>query len=332
MREQLFTTRETNEFSLRRALIGAAEGTLAKTYEGGMLREFSQVTGKPVTENGFFLPFEVLRRDLTAASASGAALIGTSTPFALDVLRPYAATLRSGAQMMKFKGDVSVPKVAAPSTVTWLEDEFSAITESQATLGELALSPKDAAILTQVSAKMTRQADIDTFLRRELLRSMGGALDQAIFSGSGVSGQPHGIIGTTGTGGVSGASLDWDGVTDMLWSVAEADGQEGVAWFAPPSVRRLLSRRERIAGGGREIWNDNSIAGYPAIASRVAPADTLIVGAFGEVVIALFVDGIEIVVNPYSDFTRGLISYRAWLSVDVAVTAPAAFAVAEGIS
>jgi len=332
MADQLWTSREIKEFSMRRALIGAAEGTLAKTYEGGMLREFSQVTGKPVTENGFVLPFEVMRRDLTAASASGAALIGTEAPFALDVLRPYTATLRSGAQMMRFKGDVSVPKVAAPSTVTWLPDEFSAITESQATLGEMALSPKDAAILTQVSAKLTRQTDIDAFLRRELLRSMGTGLDQAIFSGSGTSGQPQGIIGTTGVLGVSGTSLDWDGVTDMLYTVAEADGQEGVAWFAPPAVRRLLSRRERITGGGFSIWHDNVLAGYPAIASRGAPADTLIVGAFGEVVIALFMDGIEIMVNPYSDFTRGIISYRAWLSVDIAVTAPGAFCVAESIT
>lgn len=332
MAEQLWTPREIKEFSLRRALIGAAEGSLAKTYEGGLLREFSQVTGKPVTENGFILPFEVLRRDMTAASASGAALIGTSTPFALDVLRPYTATLRSGARVMKFTGNASIPKVAAPSTVTWLADETSAITESQATLGEMALSPKDAAILTQVSAKMARQTDIDAFLRRELLRSTGTALDQAIFSGSGVSGQPHGIIGTTGTLGVSGTSLDWTGVTDMLYGVAEADGQNGVSWFAPPSVRRLLSRRERVTGSGFSIWHDDTIGGYPAIASRVAPADTLIVGPFGEVVIAMFTDGIEIVVNPYSGFDFGLISYRSWLSVDIAVTAPGAFAVAESIT
>ena len=110
------------------------------------------------------------------------------------------------------------------------------------------------------------------------------------------------------------------------------DGQEGVAWFAPPAVRRLLSRRERVTGGGRSIWDDNEICGYPAIASRVAPTATLIVGAFAEVLVAMFQDSLEITVNPYSDFTRGLLSYRAWMSADVAVTAPGAFAVAESIT
>lgn len=331
---RLFTPREKAEFSPTLALIAAAEGNLARTYEGGLLREYGEQIGRHVTDTSFHLPFELLtaRRDLTVAGASGANLVASETPFALDVLRPYAATLRSGAQMMRFNGDGFVPKVAAPSTATWLADESSAITESQATIGQLNMAPKNAGILTEVTAQLARQTNIDGFLQRELLRSMGGALDQAVLSGSGVLGQPQGIVGTSGVGAVSGTSLDWTDVTDLLYTISEADGQEGIAWFGTPQVRRLLARRERVAAGGRSIWDDNTICGYPAIASRVAPTDTLIVGAFSEVLVAMFQDSIEIMVNPYSDFSRGLIAYRAWLSADVAVTAPAAFAVATSVT
>ena len=125
--------------------------------------------------------------------------------------------------------------------------------------------------------------------------------------------------------------MGWDGVTDLLYGVAEADGQEGVAWFGTPAVRRLLSRRERVTGGGRSIWDDLTIAGYPAYASHVAPTDSLIVGAFGEVMIAMFQDGVDIQTHPTA-FSRGLLGFRSWLSCDVAVTNPAAFGVATSIT
>lgn len=333
--KRMFTSSETREFSLSRALVTASEGGLRGSLEAEMLQEATQRAGKQYTDVQFYVPFELMTqtRDMSAAGVLGSQyLVGEEAPFALDVLRPYSATLRAGAQMMEFKGNASVPKVAAPSTGYWLADEFTAITESQATIGEVALAPKNCGIITEISAQLSRQANIDAFMRRELLRTMGSTLDGAIFSGTGASGQPLGIHATTGVVGVSGTSIDWTDVTDLLYAVAEADGQEGVSWFAPPAVRRLLSRRERITGGGRSIWDDNAIAGYPAIASRVAPADTLTVGAFGEVIVALFADGVEITVNPYSDFTRGFIQYRAWLAADIAVTAPAAFAVAKSIT
>lgn len=330
---RLFTTREKAEFSPTLALIAAAEGNLARTYEGGLLREYGEHIGRPVTDTSFHLPFELMaRRDLTVAGASGANLVASEAPFALDVLRPYAATLRSGAQMMRFTGDGFVPKVAAPSTATWLADESSAITESQATIGQLNMAPKNAGILTEVTAQLARQTNIDRFLQRELLRSMGAALDQAILGGSGVLGQPQGIVGTSGVGAVAGASLDWTDVTDLLYTISEADAGEEITWFGTPQVRRLLARRERITGSGRSIWDDRQVAGFSAIASRVAPTDTLIVGAFSEVLVSMFQDSLEIMVNPYSDFSRGLIAYRAWLSADVAVTAPAAFAVATSVT
>lgn len=332
MSESLFSPREKDQCSFQRALISASEGNLHKTYEGGLTREYAQHIGKPLLEeNRFLWPFELMRRDLLAGSGSGSYLVGTEAPFALDMLRPYSGTLPL-ARVMSFKGDAAVAKETATSTITWLSDETSAISESQAYLGEISVSPKDAGILTQVSHKLARQSNADAFLLRELNRSLGGGLDQVIFAGTGTSGQPHGILGTTGVGGQSGTSLGWTGVTDMLYAISENDAQEGIAWFGTPAVRRLLARRERVSGGGRSIWDDTQIAGYPAIASRVVPADTLFVGAFGEVLIALFQDAVEIVVNPFSGFDRGLISYRGWLSCDVAVTSPAAFSVATSIT
>lgn len=335
--KRMFTGSETREFSLSRALVTASEGGLRGSLEAEMLQEATQRAGKQYTDVQFFVPFELMTqtRDMSAAGVLGSQyLVGEEAPFALDVLRPYSATLRAGAQMMEFKGNASVPKVAAPSTGYWLADEFTAITESQATIGEIGLSPKNCGIQTEISAQLSRQTNIDAFMRRELLRTVGSTLDAAVFAGSGVSGEPQGIHHTTGVGSVTVDATDtFDDVSEMLRLITEADAGEEITWFGSPAVRKLLAGRSRAPGGiGIAVWNDRNIAGYPAIASSVAPADTLTVGAFGELIVGLWGDGIEIMVNPYSDFSRGKISYRAWLSADIAVTTPAAFAVAKSIT
>lgn len=335
---RLFTAREKKEFSLSRALVTASEGGLRGSLEAEMLQEATQRAGKQYTDVQFFVPFELMTqtRDMSAAGVLGSQyLVGEEAPFALDVLRPYSATLRAGAQMMEFKGNASVPKVTAPSTGYWLADEFTAITESQATIGEIALAAKNCGILTEISAQLSRQTNIDAFMRRELLRTMGSTLDAAVFAGSGVSGEPQGLHHTAGVNSVTvDATLTFEeDIGEMLRLITEADAGEEITWFGSPAVRKKLSGYSRSPGGiGIAIWNDRDIAGYPAIASRVAPADTLTVGAFGELVVALWADGVEITVDPFSDFSRGKIAYRAWLQADIAVTTPAAFAVAKSIN
>jgi HK97 family phage major capsid protein len=325
-----FTPKEKSEFSVARLLVQASEGGLHGSLEAEMVQEASQRAGKTFSPVQCFIPFELLQRDMTAAGVSGSNyIVGTEKPFALDVLRPYSATLRAGAQMFEFTGNASVPKVTAPSTFTWLPDEFSQIAESQATIGEINITPKNAGGITEISAQLSRQTNIDAFMRRELLRTAGSTLDQAVFAGTGVDGQPQGLHHTAGVNSVTVDATDtFDDVLEMQRLIAEADAGEEITWFGSPSVRKMLAGRSAL-GGGIGVWNGRTIAGYPAIASRVAPADTLTVGAFAELAIGLWGDGIEIMVNPYSDFSRGKISYRAWLSADVAVTTPAAFAVAS---
>ncbi|MEW6415900.1 MAG: phage major capsid protein [Pseudomonadota bacterium] len=328
----MFTPKEIRAFNFTRALQDAGARRLTGTFEAEILQEATQKAGRAWSpeSGGFHVPFELLRRDLLAAN-TGAAIVGTEQPFALDVLRPYSATLRSGAQLMRFQGNATVPRVAAPSTAHWLDDESSDITESQATIGQIAMTPKNVATLTEVSEQMMRQTDIDRFLRRDMMRTLGTALDKATIAGSGSNGEPLGILNTTGVGAVTGASFDWVDATDMLLAVGEADVDENITWFGAPGVRRLLSRRERVSGGGRSIWDDREVAGFPAIASQIVPAGSLVLGAFGQVVIAIFADGIDIQTQ-HTNFARGLLSYRAWLSADIAVTEPAAFARATSIT
>ena len=58
---------------------------------------------------------------------------------------------------------------------------------------------------------------------RELVRQVRHAISLALLNGSGGSGQPQGIIGTTGVGNQSGTSLAWAGIIEMM-RLVEATG------------------------------------------------------------------------------------------------------------
>ena len=331
--ETLFTPRERSEFSLSRALRDASTESLNGTLEGEMLMEASTRAGKGYTPNAFYLPFELLQhRDLTAAGVSGSNyLVGTTTPFALDVLRPASNILRAGAQVIQGQDSIALPRVSTPSTPYWLSNEETSITPSQGVIGALSMTPKNLATLTTVSHQLTRQTNLDAFLRRELVNSMGTALDSAVLAGTGVNGEPLGIHATPGIDTQSGTSLDWAGLLAMLEAVTTGNAS-GVTFIGTPGVRTLLANRARLSGGSTPIWNDGRIESFEAVALSNAPSATLTCGDFSQIVMAVFGDGLSIEVNPGTGFTSGKLSYRAWMTCDIAVATPSAFSVATGVS
>ncbi len=331
MATNFFTDRERREFKFSRALQAISEDRLTGSLEGEMLTEAALRAGKPYTAGQIYLPFELMRRDLDISS--GAHLVATETPAAYDVLRPSSKALRAGAQILDVTGNQSIPRVTGTSTAHWLQGDGSGqIAESQITIGAVGVTPKNCGILTEVSQQLTRQTNIDALLQRELLRSMGSALDAAILAGTGIAGQPLGIHNTDGVY-IHDAVPDttWFDVLEMLQAVANANA-DNVTWIGATDVRTVLSARPRFYGDGREIWLDGTIAGFPAVASTLAPAATLTCGDFSQLIVAMFGDGLEITINPFSNFATGKIAYRAWMTADVSVTTPAAFAVATSIT
>ena len=95
----------------------------------------------------------------------------------------------------------------------------------------------------------------------------------------------------------------------MEEAVALKDADDAnLTWVAHPTVRKLLRQREQITGGGRAIWEGNTVAGHPALVSTYMPAASLLVGDFSNATILLW-GGVEVLVNPYSTtgFKQGVI-------------------------
>lgn len=329
MANPIFTERESKGFSFTRLVKALQDGSLRGTHEGELCTEFAMRSGKMPVDGHALVPFELFTRDLDISS--GAHLIATETPAAYDVLRPRSKALRVGAQIVEAVGNQSIPRVTGTSTAQWLAgDGTDQIVESQTTIGAVGVTPKNCSILTEISHQLVQQANVEAFMRRELLRTIGSALDAAILAGTGIAGQPLGIHNTPGIYSHTGYT-DWEDVLGMLQAVEEANA-DNVTWFAPPAMRTFLSSGIRATPTGSEIWNDGKICGLPVVSSTLAPAASLTCGDFSQVLVALFGDGVNIQVNPYSNFASGKIAYRAWMTADVSVITPAAFAVATSIT
>lgn len=229
-------------------------------------------------------------------------------------------------------GNITIPRMTAGGTAYWLGDENTAITESQATLGQVSLTPKNVAALTEITHQLIQQSDpsVEQMVMNDLAQVLALAVDVACLRGSGGSGQPQGIVGTSGVGSFDTDSTNtYSDVLDAQVDVAAANAlRPGCAYVADPASAALLLARSRFASTDTPVWDGNllagTMAGFPAKATNQMSANTMLFGWWPSIIVAEW-GMLELAVNPFSDFTRGLSQIRAWYTMDTAMRYPAAF-------
>lgn len=337
--------KEVERYSIQRALAASASRDWSKAgFELEASKAVAQKRGIMPRSNGsFFVPMDVQvrdqmigRRDMTVAGVSGSNyLVGTDNLPSnfIELLRNDSVVLGLGAtRLTGLVGNITIPKMTAGGTAYWLADESTQITESQPTIGQLALSPKEVAALTQVSHKLMTQStpDVENMVMRDLAAVIALAVDVAVLRGSGSSGQPHGIVGTSGLGSFdTDATNTFSDVLDAQVDVMAANAlRPGCAYVADGASAALLMGRSRFANTDTPIWDGNlmsgTMAGFPCRATNQMSANTMLFGLWPSIIVAEW-GQLELVVNPFSDETRGLSSVRAWYSIDTGMRYPAAF-------
>lgn len=297
----------------------------------------------PRSAKSFFVPLDVQTRDMTAAGVSGSQYLVSTENLAgsfIELLRNASVALRLGVERLTgLRGNVTIPRMTAGNTAYWLADETTQITESQPTLGQLSLTPKNVAAITDISHQLLAQSspDAEALVMQSIARDIALAVDVAILRGTGTSGQPTGIITTAGIGSFTGTSLGATGVLEAIEDVTTANVTgPGLAFATHPGVARLLMARPELPSTGTtRLWTgqmtDGAMFGYPAISSAQMQTATMLFGWWPSVVLGEW-GVLELTVNPFSDFTRGLTAVRGWYTVDVGVRYPAAWTYATSIT
>jgi len=337
--------KDTRKFSVFKAIRALTD----KSWKGAEFElechnEILKRTGLPeAVHNGFYMPLDVQKRDLTVGSATaGGNLVATDLQAAnfIDILRARSRAAQLGMTMLTgLVGNVTVPKLTGSGTAYWLPNEATAITESNATFGQLALAPKTLGAYTELSRLLMLQSTpaAEALVMNDFAKVLALAIDLAVFEGSGASGQPTGISQTGSIGSVTGASLDLAKAIEFQTDLATGNAlADGCAYITTPAVAGLLKGRARISStDSQTIWNgsvlDGSIEGFRATTSTQLTAASMIFGDFSQVVLAEW-GMLEIALNPYAQFTTAITGVRAIQSVDVGVRQAAAFSRATSIT
>lgn len=344
------TERETKRFSLARAIVACKDQNWSNAgFELECSRAVAQKLGRVPEPTKFFIPFEVMerpvdlnaaKRDLTVATAgAGGYLVSTDNVGFIEMLRNRSVAFRMGARRLSgLQGNVTVPRQSAAATAYWLANEATQATESQQTFVQISLAPKTVAAYTEVSRLLLLQSSpsAEAIVTDDLAQVAALAADLAVISGSGASGQPTGILNTSGIGSVTGTSLAYAGILEFQTDVATANVTPlRGGYVTTPAVAALLMQRARFSNTDTPLWSgniwDGQVSGFPAMSSNQMASATMVFGDWQEVVVGEW-GVLEVEVNPYANFQAGIIGVRAMYSLDVGVRRPFAFSAASSIT
>jgi HK97 family phage major capsid protein len=273
------------------------------------------------------------RRDMDAAT-NGAYLVSTTTGALAPLLRGYSVVAEAGVRVLGgLIGNLVLPRVAANPGAVWIAAEGDTIGESMPTLGQLSLMPKYVGLRIDCSRQLLVQSSAEDVIEAQLGEAVGTAIDNAVFQGSGSSGEPLGICNTTGIFEQSGTSLGHAGLLAMMEAaVTNGARYNRLVWFAHPDTAEILGGRERASGSGFNL-DGGLILGRPCISTTAVPSATLVLCDPSRILLALFDgQGCGVERDDFSSFNTGLVGFRLLLAVDVAINPAAAFAVASSIT
>lgn len=293
------------------------------------------------------------RRDLTVGTAAdGGNLVATEllgSSF-IDLLRNAMVMDRLGATFLTdLNGNIAIPSQTGAATGYWVT-EGNAPTESQQTVGQVAMSPKTVGAFTDYSRRLLLQSsiDVEAFIRADLAAIIGLAIQYAAINGPGTGGAPTGILNTSGigavAGGANGLAPAYSHIVDLESAVANANADMGsLAYLTNTKVRGTLRKTEEFSStNGRPVWTSGgqpgvgSLIGYDALTTNSVPSDldkgtstgvcsAILFGNWADLLIGMW-GGLDVMLDPYTGATAGTKRVVALQDVDVALRHAESFA------
>lgn len=325
------------------------EGKTGRKAQGLIIPDFIRAAANS-NDGGLTLGTPAYNTDTAAGGITGIGGAGKNTVATnllagsfIEALRDALILGKAGMQTLSgLVGDIAIPK-GGKITASWVTAENGDASKSNPTFGQVQATPHTCGAYVDITRKLLLQSSIDVqgFVVRELVYAIAYALEAAGFSGSGSSGQPTGLASQiTQTVSFTAGAPTLAKVLEMISTIDEANGVTGMQSFVgKPSIWALLgstidwtavTASDANVGGvtsGRYLLDTgtNTCQGYPFIKSNLAPAKQLLFGDFSQLMLCLW-SGTDIVVDQYSNCTKGALRVVALQDADFIVRQPAAFA------
>jgi HK97 family phage major capsid protein len=302
------------------------------------------------SSSGVLIPMDVLmqRSQVVDTLSAGGALVAAVRPESfIDLVRNRSAFLQSGVRMLSgLQGNVEIGKQTGASTYYFVGENTN-VTNSGLSFGIVNMTPKTIGTRVPISRRMLIQSspDIENLVRNDMASQVALGMDYSIGYGSGVLGQPLGIINTTGIGSVTlgggvtvtfpsnlgggtGDSGDWADYVGLETAISAQNlDVANMRYIMNSSMRGGLKTQLVASAAGSEFiyGRDNQINGYPVTMSNQMVQNDVLFGDFSQCLVGMW-SGLDVTMDPYSQSASGQVILTALQDFDVAVRYAQAFA------
>tara|TARA_R100000315_G_C5230556_1_gene141618 strand:+ start:1 stop:1731 length:1731 start_codon:yes stop_codon:yes gene_type:complete len=358
--------KEKRSYSLGRMIKAQITGDWRQAgFEREMNDEITRSVGKEA--QGIYVPdFAWQQRGALATAATGAT--GSEVVFDdfvptehrgdmfIEALRARQVLGNLGATYMSgLTSRIKMPKLATGATAGFVE-ELGDVSDGAGTDGSLDLQPRTMGAFVEFSRNLALESvpSIEQIIRDDLLASAADAIEKHAIQGSGSSGQPTGILNTSGindldiSADTDVAALTWQDIVDLVKLVEEDNGivnGNAAGFLSNAKVKSKLATTVKVGSTDSVmLLNDpwNNLYGYPVeftanVPSNLNPGDggtdasALIFGDFSQLMIAQF-GAPSILVDPFSNSKSGAIRLVLHGEVDVGIRNAVSFAVTNEVS
>jgi HK97 family phage major capsid protein len=329
------------QFSLLAMAIAKATGTWARidSHEYRVVSSLIERNGLP--DSGYDpVPGYALRATpLTTDSANGGYITGTDLVGYLPALQAQSNLLRLGATPVQLgKSNATMPRGVTAIVPTWLHDQVTPTVATSPTFGSLAFARKNLLVSVTLSRQQLLQSNADEIVRTELLNALAAETDKQGIQGTGLLGTPLGILNMPAIASASGATLAYSAIVAQMTSVANANAAvnpDTLGFLTDPTTAGALKQRY-FSAASLPIWTGSVPSGkideQPAYSSTNVPAGNFIHADWSRLLIAEWSDGVQIDVDPFTNFQQAYTTIRLCASVDFQIASAASFNIINGVT
>ena len=356
--------KENREYKISAGIQALCDGNWDRPG-AGFAREVSQDIAKNSVTGGssrsLFIPYSALNRAtyVTSSANTGGNIVATDlrADDFIEALRNNTVMVGLGVQVLSgLVGDVAIPRRSGVASTGYLSSETTAISQAESTFDQISMTPKTLATMSKFSRNMLIQATpgIEQLVRNDLSEGINVGLDLGILNGTGSSGQPTGIMQTSGIGsvamGTNGGAITVDALVDLETALMEDNASVNADSISYVTNAKVMGAIKKLkTSGGEYLVNNNlqalgrgatpiAVNGYPLAMTNQVPSNltkgstsgscsAVVLGDFSQAILGLFGGGVEITVGEDSDdFAKNLTSVKAVVAFDVAVRHAQSFA------
>ncbi len=295
-------------------------------------RAHEAATNEPLDDRSIYCDLGNLRGLSAGTQNLGGYLVGTEVAEVVQAFFPVSAVTQAGATFETHQGNLAVPRQVTTETASWLA-ETDTVSESTVLLGQATAMPKRASVLLSYTRQLNVQSDVGAFVQSNGLKALGAAVDKACLTGSGIVGEPLGLLNMSGTSTVTfSASATWANALSFVFNCESANVATGdISFIAAPNVKQKWMNIQQFSGSSDAIWESDglTIAGRPARATTNITNGAIVAGGFNQVRVILFGPA-TITLDPYSQKRSEKWECTLTQLADVIVPFTGAFTVSSG--